>query len=385
MPFLHPGKAAATEAGWVGELHPALLDGTWGVFELDLDELTAPIPERILYDDVITFPPLRQDIAVVVAEEVEAAALIDAALEAGAPELREARVFDVYRGEQAGEGRKSVAIHLSLQVPDRTLSDDDAIVVRERVVAALVERFGAELRGRAVARHAPRPYSVLPPTSHTGPWVSTLSVSERTRRTRVVPAIPFVVEALEAAPGHRRRDAVAGAARAAEREDESRAGAGRVERRAEERGAIEESARLDLELAEQVGPVRRTGARAPRPSCSRPTRLSSSRPPPRRRPGRGRRAHLHGGRFEVAPGPLPVEALEDARRRLGAVRPRGAADVEDERRADLAGVDRAEHLRRAGQIAGLLGREREPDVRPPLGQAGLDRAPLIDELHRSSA
>jgi phenylalanyl-tRNA synthetase beta chain len=147
MPFLHPGKAAVTEAGWVGELHPALLDGAWGVFELDLVELTAPIPERILYDDVITFPPLRQDIAVLVAEDVEAAALVDAALTAGAPELREARVFDVYRGDQAGEGRKSVAIHLSLQAPDRTLSDDDAAVVRERVVAALVAGFGAELRG----------------------------------------------------------------------------------------------------------------------------------------------------------------------------------------------------------------------------------------------
>jgi len=147
LPFLHPGKAAATDAGWLGELHPALLDGAWGVFELDLVELTAPIPERILYDDVITFPPLRQDIAVVVAEEVEAAALVDAAIEAGAPELREARVFDVYRGDQVGEGHKSVAIHLSLQVPDRTLSDEDATVVRERVVAALVERFDADLRG----------------------------------------------------------------------------------------------------------------------------------------------------------------------------------------------------------------------------------------------
>ena len=83
--------------------------------------LIGPIPERVLYDDVITFPPLRQDIAVIVAEDVEAAALVDAALEAGAPELREARVFDVYRGDQAGDGRKSVAIHLSLQLSDRTL------------------------------------------------------------------------------------------------------------------------------------------------------------------------------------------------------------------------------------------------------------------------
>ena len=146
LPFLHPGKAATTPAGWLGELHPALLDGTWGIFELDVAELMAPIPERILYDDVITFPPLRQDIAVIVAEEVEAGTLIDAVLAAGAPELREALVFDVYRGGQVGEGRKSVAIHLSLQTSDRTLSDDDAAVVRQRVIAALAERFNAELR-----------------------------------------------------------------------------------------------------------------------------------------------------------------------------------------------------------------------------------------------
>ena len=147
LPFLHPGKAATTSAGWLGELHPALLDGTWGAFELDLAALLAPIPDRILYDDVITFPPLRQDLAVVVAEEVEAVALVDVALEAGAPELRSVEVFDVYRGDQVGEGRKSVALHLSFQVPDRTLSDDDAAIIRARIVTALSKRFDAELRG----------------------------------------------------------------------------------------------------------------------------------------------------------------------------------------------------------------------------------------------
>ena len=151
-PFLHPGKAASTSAGWLGELHPALLEGTWGLFELDLIDLTAPIPERILYDDVITFPPLRQDIAVVVAEEIEAAALVDAILEAGSPELRDASVFDVYRGDQVGEEHKSVAIHLSFQAPDRTLSDVDAAIVRDRVVAALVDRFDAELRSPNMRR-----------------------------------------------------------------------------------------------------------------------------------------------------------------------------------------------------------------------------------------
>ncbi len=146
LAHLHPGKAAATDAGWFGELHPALLEGSWGAFELDVLDLMAPLPERILYDDVITFPAVRQDIAVSVADEVEAGALVEAALEAGGGELREARVFDVYHGEQLGKGRKSVALHLAFQAPDRTLTDEEAAALREKVVAALVERFEAELR-----------------------------------------------------------------------------------------------------------------------------------------------------------------------------------------------------------------------------------------------
>jgi phenylalanyl-tRNA synthetase beta chain len=145
-PHFHPGKAARTEAGVVGELHPALLDGSWGAFELDLATLVAAAPERVEYEDVITFPALFQDVAVAVGEDVEAGALVAAAREAGGPELREARVFDVYRGEQVGAARKSVALRLAFQSRERTLSDEDAASLRERIVAALVERFGAELR-----------------------------------------------------------------------------------------------------------------------------------------------------------------------------------------------------------------------------------------------
>src|SRR4029077_14529279 len=123
---LHPGKAAATEAGWFGELHPARLEGEWGVFELDLATLFASVPERVEYEDVITFPAVRQDIAIVVDEDVEAGALVETARAAGGAELREATVFDVYRGEQAGAGKKSVALHLVFQSPERTLSDGDA-------------------------------------------------------------------------------------------------------------------------------------------------------------------------------------------------------------------------------------------------------------------
>src|SRR4029078_6749820 len=83
LPRLHPGKAAETDAGWLGELHPALLEGAWGVFELDVARLMAPRPERILYEDVITYPAVRQDVAVVVDEDVEAGSIVAVTREAG--------------------------------------------------------------------------------------------------------------------------------------------------------------------------------------------------------------------------------------------------------------------------------------------------------------
>jgi phenylalanyl-tRNA synthetase beta chain len=144
--LLHPGKTARTEAGLVGELHPALVDGTWGAFELDLAALLAGAGEAPEYEDVVTFPAVKQDLAFVVDEDVSAAALVAAAREAAGPELRAMRAFDVYRGPQVGDGRKSVAFAVEFQSPERTLSDEDAAALRERVVSALRERFGAELR-----------------------------------------------------------------------------------------------------------------------------------------------------------------------------------------------------------------------------------------------
>ena len=144
-PFL-PGRAARFASGRVGELHPDVAAGRWGYFELELATLFAGIPERILYEDVITYPAVRQDLAFVVDESVLAGDLIAAAREAAGPEVRQASVFDVYRGGQIPEGKKSIALAVAFQSPERTLSDADAQELRERIVAALAERFGAELR-----------------------------------------------------------------------------------------------------------------------------------------------------------------------------------------------------------------------------------------------
>ena len=141
-----PGRGARTGEGWVVALRDPDLPGEWGAFELDVDALAELVPELIVYDDVITYPPVRQDLAFTVPDELTAGALVEAAREAAGATLRDMRAFDVYRGDQVGPGKKSIAFSVIFQSPDRTLTDEDAAELRNRIVAALAERFGAELR-----------------------------------------------------------------------------------------------------------------------------------------------------------------------------------------------------------------------------------------------
>jgi phenylalanyl-tRNA synthetase beta chain len=123
------------------------LEDGWGYFEVDLDELFSRAPDVVVYEDVITYPALKQDLAFVVDEGVAAGALVAAAHAAAGPELRDLRPFDVYRGDQVGPGKKSIAFAASFQSSERTLSDEDAARLRDRIVEALSRDFGAVLRG----------------------------------------------------------------------------------------------------------------------------------------------------------------------------------------------------------------------------------------------
>jgi phenylalanyl-tRNA synthetase beta chain len=137
---------ARVQSGWVAQHGQVDLPDEWSAFELDLEELVMLVPERILYRDVITYPPLRQDLAFVVDEGVSVGELLRAARDTAGEELREARFLSDYRGDQIPPGKKSVAFAVAFQSPERTLSDDDAARLRGAVVEALAARFGAELR-----------------------------------------------------------------------------------------------------------------------------------------------------------------------------------------------------------------------------------------------
>ncbi len=156
QPFLHPGRSAAVTVegdvlGWLGEVHP-LVARAWDLdraaaFELDLDRLARLAGARVeIYEDVTSFPAVRQDIAVVVADDVPAARVREIVFGAGGDLLRGADVFDVYRGEQVGDGRVSLALALEFRAADRTLTDDEVAELRAAIAEALRREVGGELR-----------------------------------------------------------------------------------------------------------------------------------------------------------------------------------------------------------------------------------------------
>jgi phenylalanyl-tRNA synthetase beta chain len=156
-PFLHPGRSAEVllnggRVGFVGEVHP-LVAAVWdveqsvAVFAIDLGKVIAAAPEATLYADVVSYPPVRQDLAVILPEDVPAGEANRVVRDAGGALLTGAEVFDVYTGAQVGEGRRSLAFALTFRAPDRTLTDEDVAPVRERIVAALRDELGGELRG----------------------------------------------------------------------------------------------------------------------------------------------------------------------------------------------------------------------------------------------
>ena len=155
-PFLHPGRTATVLAsderklGWIGELHPSVarawdLEDTVAAFELDADLIAELAPGPMAYQDVTSFPAVYQDLAVVVDEDLPAGEVEAKVREAGGDLLDAVELFDVYRGEQIGKGRKSLALRLEFRSPSRTLTDADVASVRSSIEAALAD-IGGGLR-----------------------------------------------------------------------------------------------------------------------------------------------------------------------------------------------------------------------------------------------
>jgi phenylalanyl-tRNA synthetase beta chain len=156
-PSLHPGKTAevlldGAVVGVFGELHPLvkanyeLGDAPVYVAEFEL----APLLDaaRILFDvePVATYPPVLEDLAVVVDNAVTAAQVEDVIRMGGGEYLAKVQLFDIFKGKQVGEGKKSLAFSLTYIAPDRTLTDKEVSKLRQKIVFLLDKELGAELR-----------------------------------------------------------------------------------------------------------------------------------------------------------------------------------------------------------------------------------------------
>jgi phenylalanyl-tRNA synthetase beta chain len=153
-PWLHPGRSAdvlidGRAAGWIGELHPRLLrhfelPSAPVAFEVELSALvTVPMPQA---HAVSRLPFVRRDLAVILNENIPIGHVVNVLRELRLPYVETVDVFDVYRGPELPNGRKSVAILVLMRDTERTLTDEDSERIVAELLATLHARFGATLR-----------------------------------------------------------------------------------------------------------------------------------------------------------------------------------------------------------------------------------------------
>jgi phenylalanyl-tRNA synthetase beta chain len=153
--YLHPGKAAEVlinrqKVGVFGELHPLvkekyeLGDSSVIVADFGLSALRNAAPTYEI-KPVSEFPPVYEDIAVIVDEAVPAARIEGLIRQTGGKTMTNVQLFDVYRGEQIGAGKKSLAYSLTYQA-DKTMTDAEAAAIRTKIVKRLEHEVGAKLR-----------------------------------------------------------------------------------------------------------------------------------------------------------------------------------------------------------------------------------------------
>lgn len=153
----HPGRCAALVlaadeeivVGYAGELHPQVLEALElpaRTCAMELDVTALPLEEKFPAPVLSSYPALHQDIALVVDEDTPAEA-VRRVVEEGAGKLLESvELFDVFRGEQLGEGKKSLAFQLLFRADDRTLTDEEANEHRLAAADLAKQRLGAEMR-----------------------------------------------------------------------------------------------------------------------------------------------------------------------------------------------------------------------------------------------
>lgn len=154
--YFHPGRTAALYindiyCGLLGEVHPSVLkqydlSQKAYVAELDFDIIASSVNTELKYKAMPKYPSVSRDIAMLIDEQINVSE-IEAVITKGAGKLlEELRLFDVYKGKQIAEGKKSVAYALTLRAADHTLNEEEISSVMAKIVKLLEKELGAVLR-----------------------------------------------------------------------------------------------------------------------------------------------------------------------------------------------------------------------------------------------
>ena len=153
-PALHPGQTAQLflgdrSVGWLGTMHPQVekkldVNGTILLFELFLNPIVSGYVPN--FKEFSKYPEVRRDLAIIIGNEIAFADVDRVVRNNAGNRLNALRAFDVYEGEKLGEGKRSLALSLFWQHPERTLNDDEVHELFDRVINALREELGATLR-----------------------------------------------------------------------------------------------------------------------------------------------------------------------------------------------------------------------------------------------
>lgn len=152
---MHPGRCAIVKAdgqtiGFLGQVHPNIakekdLKESY-VFDLDMQYIVNATRKELVYTRVPKYPSILRDVALVVDETVAAGDIQAAIKEAGAPLVQSVEAFDLYLGDNLGEGKKSLAFNIHFQDPEKTLTDEEVDASFENIVKQMNERFQAKIR-----------------------------------------------------------------------------------------------------------------------------------------------------------------------------------------------------------------------------------------------
>lgn len=152
----HPGRCADILCdnkylGTIGEVHPQVLSN-YGIgkrvyiAEIDLDTVYSLANDTIIFKSLPKYPAITRDIALVVEDKIEVASIEEVIMDNAGGLVEACRLFDVYKGNQIGQGYKSVAYSIVYRSLEKTLTDDDVVAVHDKILAQLKARLGAELR-----------------------------------------------------------------------------------------------------------------------------------------------------------------------------------------------------------------------------------------------